>query len=71
MAKKPKLKACTVCTYPYDPAKGCENPACFENPRVSEETKARWREQMAQSKAEETERNRVLAIRNSCYGRRK
>lgn len=57
-------KVCHACTYPY-PDDACPNPCCFENPRVSDETKQMWRDRTAQRErdaAADEERRRLRAM---------
>jgi hypothetical protein len=57
-----KLTTCPTCNYAHDGGH-CPNPACFGNPSVTEEQKARWRERDERLRAEEAERQRIAAIR--------
>lgn len=38
---------CTACTYPSRKADGCDNPACLENPSLSEAHKQSLRDMAA------------------------
>jgi hypothetical protein len=41
---------CTACTYPSLNDAGCDNPACLENPTLSETHKAVMRQRAAEAK---------------------
>jgi len=44
---------CPTCAYPHDPATGCDNPACPDNPRHTPETRAAIVERAAAYHAEQ------------------
>lgn len=63
------MTICPSCNYPH-PEPDCPNPRCYANPRISEATKGRWREQEIQEQREQANRdmlNRALAM---SYGHR-
>ena len=56
------IKTCPTCHYAHV-GDHCPNPACFANPSVSDEQKARWTERNERLAAEEADRRRIADIR--------
>lgn len=55
---------CTACTYPSRNDEGCDNPACLENPTLSEAHKQTMRERAAEAVARRAADEARIAARN-------